>query len=233
MAYPEYESIAHQAYRLWEERGRPEGRDQECWFDAEAELHRQVWALAVPDGGPVVNNLDRALAPADRRRARAERTGSDNRADAVEADMPGHFIVVLGRGHLRIYRVKEGGRAAQAQFELAESFELEAGRLRYTDRDTDQAGRFGARGGPRGGSIDERLSMQAEHERRLATELAGHLGRFLAEQTGATWDYAAGPALHHAVLDRLPPPVRARLKRALAKELVHQSPAELRSHFGP
>lgn len=226
MNYPEYETVARQAYRLWEERGRPEGRDLECWFDAEAELHRQVWALAVPDGGPAVNNLDRALSPEERRRARAERTLPGAVATAAAGGADSHFIVVLGRGHLRIYRVGESGRSIQ--FELATSFELEANR----QRDTDQAGRFTARGGPMGGSSAERLPMQAEHERRLATELAGHVTRFLGEHAGASWDYAAGPALHHAVLERLPPPVRARLNRALAKELVHQSPAELRLHFG-
>jgi hypothetical protein len=230
MSYPEYDSIARQAYRLWEERGRPDGCDQECWFDAEAELHRQVWALAVPDGGPALTNLDRALAPAERRQARAERTGRDRRPEDAEASAPDHFIVVLGRAHLRIYAVRGGGRGARSQFELAESFDLHAGRQHYTGRDTDQAGRFSARGP--GGSIDERLPMQEEHERRLAAELAGHVAQFLAAHADAEWDYAAGPALHHAVLDRLPADVRARLAVALAKELVHQSPAELRIHFG-
>jgi hypothetical protein len=77
MAYPESESIARQAYRIWEERGRPEGRDLECWLDAEAELHRQVWALAVPDGGPVISNLDRALPTDKRSRVRAARSAGD------------------------------------------------------------------------------------------------------------------------------------------------------------
>ncbi|HWA25359.1 MAG TPA: host attachment protein [Lacunisphaera sp.] len=228
MSYPEYETIARQAYRLWEERGRPEGRDLECWFDAEAELQRQVWSLAVPDTGPVMNNLDRALPPAERQRVRAARAGQGT-PTAPAADVV-HFVVVLGRGHLRIYRTRGDGRSAQ--FELAESFELAAGRQRYTGRDTDQAGRFGTRGGPPGGSIDERLPMQAEHERRIVAELADHLARFLADYTSATWDYAAGPALHHAVLERLPDPVRGRLGIALRKELVHQSPIDLRLHFG-
>jgi len=31
-----WESIARKAYELWEQRGRPEGRDLENWLDAEA-----------------------------------------------------------------------------------------------------------------------------------------------------------------------------------------------------
>jgi hypothetical protein len=30
--------ISNHAYRLWEKDGRPEGRDQEYWFRAEAEM---------------------------------------------------------------------------------------------------------------------------------------------------------------------------------------------------
>lgn len=31
-----WERIARKAYELWEQRGRPEGRDMENWLDAEA-----------------------------------------------------------------------------------------------------------------------------------------------------------------------------------------------------
>jgi hypothetical protein len=146
---------------------------------------------------------------------------------------PEHYVVVLDRAHLNIYQVKDGDHATRVRFEPVEAMHLPAGRRHYTDRDSDQAGRFGARIGPAGASIDERLPMQNEHERGLAADLAERLGRFLMEHDHATWDYAAGPALHRAVLDRLPPAARARLERALAKELVHQSPAELEAHFTP
>jgi hypothetical protein len=233
MEEEDHESIARQAYRFWEEQGRPEGQHLDHWLEAEAEVHRQSWSLAVPDGGPGLNNLDRALPPAERRRARDRRQGSTRSREPLV--IPDHFMAVVDRAHLRIYRVDD--LDGPPQFELAESHDLPAGQRHYTDRDTDQAGRFaggGGRGRQGGGaSIDERLPMRNEHERRLATELAGHLGRFLQEHGDATWDYAAGPAVHNAVLDRLPPAVRARLGLAIVKELVHQTPAQLRAHFIP
>jgi len=34
--------VANRAYRLWENAGRPHGRDLEFWVQAEAEAHRHV-----------------------------------------------------------------------------------------------------------------------------------------------------------------------------------------------
>jgi hypothetical protein len=226
----DHESIARRAYRLWEEQGRPDGSDLQFWFEAENELKAQSQAARTAEKSPP-SNIDRALPPAERQRARGARR--DQGAAPAEAHItpPEHFVAVLDRAHLNIYRVGSG--TDRARFEPVEAFHLPAGLQHYTDRDTDQAGRFGARVGPAGGSIDERLPMQNEHERRIAAELAARLGAFLQEHDHATWDYAAGPALHHAVLDRLPASTRERLDRALSRELVHQTPAELEAYFTP
>jgi len=36
---PTYEEISARAYELWQEQGRPEGRDRENWIEAERQLH--------------------------------------------------------------------------------------------------------------------------------------------------------------------------------------------------
>lgn len=235
MHTPEQEKIAARAYRLWEEAGRPPARELDFWLEAEAQEREHGRPEATTDRteGPAPTNLERSLPPGERRRARAARRGSRPDEASPVVPPPEHFVVVLDRAHLNIFQVKNGGHAARVRFEPVESAHLPAGRKHYTDRDSDQAGRFGTRVGPAGASIDERLPMQNEHERRLAADLAARLGRFLQEHDHATWDYAAGPALHRAVLDRLPAAARSRLERALSKELVQPSPAELEAHFTP
>ena len=178
-------------------------------------------------------NLDRALSPADRQQVRVIRKEGSEPESPPTPPPAERFIAVLDRAHLRVYRVTDGDQTRRAHFELAESFDLPAGLQHYTDADSDQAGRFGARGGPAGASIDERLPMKNEQKHRLAKELAKHLQQFLQSHPHATWDYAAGPALHGAVLDRLSKDVRSRLDRALPKELVSHTPAELEAHFTP
>jgi hypothetical protein len=41
------EEIQTRAYQLWEEAGRPEGRDQEFWHQAERELTEKTQSLAL------------------------------------------------------------------------------------------------------------------------------------------------------------------------------------------
>lgn len=36
-----HEEIASRAYTIWDQNGRPEGLDTECWFRAERELHEE------------------------------------------------------------------------------------------------------------------------------------------------------------------------------------------------
>jgi hypothetical protein len=228
MADQDDNDIAPRAYRLWEAAGRPDGRDLEFWLQAEAEAHA---------GSPPVTNLDRGLLPAERSRVRAGRHGASRQSNGGDGSRPPeHYMAVIDRAHLRIYRVREPETGGSTQFELAQAFDLIAGHQQYTDRDSDMAGRFPGGGGRQlahgGGSIDERLPMQNEHQRRLVADLAGYLTQFFEARPGATWDFAAGPSLHHVVLERLPAKVRSRIEVTLVKELSHQTPAQLRAHLG-
>lgn len=45
---PPEADIRHAAYLLWEEAGRPAGRDREFWFEARQRLRRQVRVRLLP-----------------------------------------------------------------------------------------------------------------------------------------------------------------------------------------
>ncbi|MCU0784216.1 MAG: DUF2934 domain-containing protein [Verrucomicrobia bacterium] len=45
---PSRETIAERAYHLWEQAGKPSGRDEEFWLRAEAELSAPASAVGVP-----------------------------------------------------------------------------------------------------------------------------------------------------------------------------------------
>lgn len=225
------ESVAARARQLWDQQGRPAGRDLDIWLQAEREL-QEPERVPLPVEGPAVSNLDQSLQPGEKRRLRAARHGGGPAQAVADVPAPQHFVVVLDRAHLRVYQVREEpGVLQDAQFELAESIDFPAGKRRYTAQDTDQAGRFNSAGQTQG-SIDERLPMQEEHQRRVVADLAHFLDSFLSERPNARWDLAAGPALHRPLLDALKPAVKARLRQSVTKDLVHQSPAELRAVFG-
>jgi hypothetical protein len=80
-------------------------------------------------------------------------------------------------------------------------------------------------------SIDERLPMKREEDRRRAKDLAAGIDAFFRPRPNATWDFAAGPELNGAVLELISREVRQRIRRSVAKDLVNQRTDELRAHF--
>jgi hypothetical protein len=153
-----------------------------------------------------------------------------------------HYIVVADRGHLRILKQRqEPGQSTPALDELS-AMDFPAGQESYTEGASDMAGRFqGSKqqgrgpGSPvarTGMSIDERLPMQREVERRRIRDVAEAIDAFLLNQPGATWDFAAAPAVHNATIEALSPQVRGALRQSLSKDLVHEKPAQLIQHFG-
>jgi hypothetical protein len=154
-----------------------------------------------------------------------------------------HFIITADRGHVRIFsREQEPGQMTPRLREV-QGLDFPSGRQSYTDRDTDMAGRFQGSQHPARGSgapterigmsIDERLPMQEEEERRQAKDLVQAIESFLQQHPDATWDFAAAPTVHNSVLERFSPPMRSRLRQSTAKDLVNQPVEELLKHFEP
>lgn len=146
--------------------------------------------------------------------------------------MKDSIYVALDRSRLRVYREEiplspvEGREALK----VVGSVDYPDGRTGYVGNETDVAGAFPPSGG-HGHSIDERLPLKEEHERRLATQLATSLEPVLQAYPHDTWHLAAGPGLLQPVLGRLSPSVRERLGRALEKNLAQLPAHELRGHF--
>jgi hypothetical protein len=156
--------------------------------------------------------------------------------------MSEHYIVTVDHAHLRIYEERHPPGQQSPALEQVESMDFPAGKRSYVDRETDMAGRFpsskrqtGGSGNPAaahsGMSIDERLPMQREEERRRAKEIAATIDEFFKSRTGASWDFAAGPGLNRAVLEHLSADVRERMRRSVSKDLVNQRVDEVRAHF--
>ena len=146
--------------------------------------------------------------------------------------MSEHYIVTVDRGHLRVYAENRVDSRSTPSLEVVESMDFPEGKHSYTDQDTDMAGRFpGSKGRGDGMSIDERLPMKRETERRNIQLVASELNTFLQNRPNASWDLAAAPSMYRMMIDELSPDVRRRLKRALPKDLVNQRADELRAHF--
>jgi hypothetical protein len=159
--------------------------------------------------------------------------------------MSEHFCVAADHAHIRFFRQQQAPGQHEADLEQVQALDFPAGRQSYTDRDSDMAGRFqsskhqsvapGAPGGIAAGrtgmSIDERLPMQREEERRRARDVANEIENFFAGRTDFTWDLAIAPAMHHEIVDQLPEKLRGHLRRVMTKDLVNQRAEDIRAHF--
>lgn len=155
--------------------------------------------------------------------------------------MNSHYIVIADHGHLRIFTERTSPGQSTPTLVEVHSMDFPHARASYADSDTDMAGRFqssqhqgrgpGTPTARTGMSIDERLPMAREAERRQNDDIAKGIESFLSQRPDATWDFAAGPSTHNAVLDRLAPQLKGRLKTAVSKNLVNQPVQELLGHF--
>ncbi len=69
------DEIARKAYRLWEEEGRPEGRDKAHWHQAEQDLSE-----------PVVDPIESVPAPAPEAAPKSARSPRASKAKAASAE---------------------------------------------------------------------------------------------------------------------------------------------------
>ncbi len=155
--------------------------------------------------------------------------------------MNSHYTILADHAHLRIFTERTETGQVTPTLEEVFAVDFPEGRQSYTDNESDMAGRFqyskphmraaGAPGARSGMSIDERLPLQRESERRNVGDVAREIESFLNLRPEASWDFAAGPTSHNAILDRLSPPVRSRLRSSLSKDLVNQPITDLRERF--
>lgn len=155
--------------------------------------------------------------------------------------MNSHYVVIADHGHLKIFKEQLAPGQSTPGLDEVYAMDFPQGRVSYVGNDTDMAGRFqgskqqggapGAPGARTGMSIDERLPMEREADRRQVEDVATAIDVFLGGQPTASWDFAAGPSGHNAILERLSPPVRARVRNSISKNLVNQPKAELLGHF--
>lgn len=155
--------------------------------------------------------------------------------------MNNHYIVIADHGHLRIFAKHQDIGQTTPTLEEVQSIDFPQGRASYVDNDTDMAGRFqssnyaanaaGAPGLRQGMSVDERLPMQREMNRRRTADVARAIEQFLLADPTATWDFAADSSAHNPIIDALPSSVRFRLRGSVPKDLVNQPLNELLGHF--
>jgi len=145
-----------------------------------------------------------------------------------------NLIIVADLGLLRAYRVVKGANDLQPHLELVDELRPESAHQKIADQVTDQSGRFSKGQGPAGVPGDmpagEQHDLELEQRRRLVNLLADKIASLLAEE-GISCALAVSAPIHRQLLERLAPPVRARIEQTLALNLTKESPDALLERF--
>ncbi len=148
--------------------------------------------------------------------------------------MKSKLVIVADLGCLKAYQVHYDELSTTPRMELIETLEPAEGRERMSDRLTGQAGRF--RGGARSlngaNSFGERHNIQLELDRRVIKRFAESITQLVNRQDGGAPVYfAANKEIHHPILDRLNPQVRARISKVVPEDLTKINGTKLLNHF--
>ncbi len=145
---------------------------------------------------------------------------------------PTSLIVVADRGGVKAYKVNQTPTRG-ASLQLVQAFDITDAHGRYDDKLTDQAGRFPVSdgNGRHANSIAERTALENETDRRIYKQLAEHIAEVVKREAVEGWSFAAPAAIHGAVTELLPEPLKNRVVEHVHSDLVKIEPAKLSSHF--
>jgi hypothetical protein len=145
---------------------------------------------------------------------------------------PTSLIIVADRGSLKAYRVNDTPTRG-ARLQLIQAFDITDAHQRYDEKLTDQAGSFpvGDGNSTHASSIAEHTTLETETDRRIQKQLAEHITDIVQREKPQGWSFAAPPAIHSAITELLPPPIRNRVVEHVKSDLVKIEPPKLSAHF--
>lgn len=141
------------------------------------------------------------------------------------------ILVVADLGRVKAFRLvrDDDDPGTSPSFEDLLDVDLDNQHSRVSDRVTDQAGRFPS--GPSGMAIGERHSEEESARKKQLQEIAETINELASRENGNICLAAPQPMLRQ-LLDDLDAPVRARLIKELALDLVKAPKLDLLERFG-
>jgi Protein required for attachment to host cells len=130
--------------------------------------------------------------------------------------IPTSLVVVVDRGSLRAYEVKETPTRGPC-LKLVQAFEVTDVMNSPTMRHTTP--------------MSDWPQLEAEMERWACKELATEIAKIVARNLGEGWSFAAPESIYAKIVEQLPPEIRDRIVEHVESDLVKLPAEALPSHF--
>ena len=126
------------------------------------------------------------------------------------------LIVVVDRGRLKAYRVRETPTRGPG-LELVQAFGIpNVNDLSRTHRTT---------------AVTDWPQLEIEETRRICKQLAGEITKLVQRDFGEGWSLAAPESIYNQIVDFLPIEIRERIVEHVPSDLAKIPVEQLRSHF--
>lgn len=154
------------------------------------------------------------------------------------------FLILTDRGALRAGWVTPTLPHRLPRLDFVEDLAFVHPRQHWVEQVSDMAGSYSAvessGAGTQSGTSQPRrapsspseIHWKIEADRRAIEELASGIIRVLEAQKPESWGLSVPSDIHSQLLERIPPPYRARLLQVVPKNLVRCKQENILHHFG-
>jgi hypothetical protein len=142
------------------------------------------------------------------------------------------LLFVIDLGHFFAYRLSKTPQGT-GRLDMLESFESGEAHNKYSNKVTDQAGKFGESVG-KNSSIQgtgESHNIDLENEKRLLKTISKAITRILKEEKNDGWFMAAEKAINKQIVDCLDQDVKSKLEKNIAADLTKADKADIVARF--
>lgn len=142
------------------------------------------------------------------------------------------IVVVADLGHFNAYKLSKTPQGT-GRLDLIESFDSLAAHGKYSDKFTDQAGKFGESVGKNSyaGGSGEAHNIELESEKRVVKTIAKTITKIVKEEMCDSWYLAAEKAINSHIVECLDSSIKAKLEKNIASNLTKAEKSEIINRF--
>jgi hypothetical protein len=141
------------------------------------------------------------------------------------------IVVVADLGHFNAYMLSKTPQGT-GKLDLIESFDSVEAHGKYSEKVTDQAGKFGSASGKSWAKgYGEAHNIDIENERRTVKNIAKTINKIIREEKCDGWHLAAEKAINGQIVDCLDAEVKAKLEKNIAADFTKVEKSEIINRF--
>jgi hypothetical protein len=142
------------------------------------------------------------------------------------------IVFVADLGHFKAYKFSKTPQGT-GKLDLIDSFDSMEAHGKFSEKVTDQAGKFGESIG-KNSSVQgsgEAHNIDLENEKRTIKNIAKSINKIVIERNSDAWHLVAEKAINGQILEFLDPAVKAKLEKNIAANLTKADKTEIVSRF--